>query len=127
MLARRAVSFLLGRTKAQRSGQGKLKLGVKTCQRTNLKLPTKRRTGNVQNTEKTFREHGGFPESFSTSTVASGADPGTSECRMPVVQLLTLLLMAILTKALLTLVRSNFVTFTFFSARHTAAKLSCEL
>ena len=40
---------------------------------------------------------------------------------MPVVQLLTLLLMAILTKALLTLVCSDFVTFTFFSARHTAA------
>ena len=40
---------------------------------------------------------------------------------MPVVQLLTLLLMAILTKALLPLVCSDFVTFTFFSARHTAA------
>ncbi len=76
-----------------------------------------------KHTQKTFREHKAFPESFRT-TVASGADPGTTargiRCEVPVVQLLTLFLMAILTKALLTLVRGNFMTFTFFSARHIA-------
>ena len=64
-----------------------------------------------------------FPESFRT-TVASGADPGTTargiRCEVPVVQLLTLFLMAILTKALLTLVRGNFMAFTFFAAGHNA-------
>ncbi len=40
----------------------------------------------------------------------------------PVVQTLAVfLLMAILTQAFFTLVSGNFVTFTFFSARHTAA------
>jgi len=41
---------------------------------------------------------------------------------------LTLLLVTILAQALLALVGSNFVSFTFFSARHTASKvMSYEL
>lgn len=41
---------------------------------------------------------------------------------------LTLLLVTILAQALLTLMGSNFVSFTFFSARHTASKvISYEL
>ena len=41
---------------------------------------------------------------------------------------LTLLLVTILAQALLTLMSSNFVSFTFFSARHTASKvISYEL
>lgn len=81
------------------------------------------------NSEKTFRQQRKASRKvFRFETAASGADPGTAEMPMPVVQLLTLLLMAILTKALLPLVCSDFVTFTFFSARHTAAKvMSYEL
>ncbi len=131
-LARRAVSpVCLGDThRAQRSGQGKRAWGI-DLPKSESGLPI-RRTEYVQ---VTGRQRKNFPaaseaspESFSIRRLRLALTPARwiptrRRLQVPVVQLLTLLLMAILTKALLTLVRSNFVTFTFFSARHTAAEL----
>ena len=65
------------------------------------------------------------------STVTSDADPGAvllnERTAPPVVQTLAFLLMTILTKTLFAFVCGDFVTFTFFSARHTAAKFESAL
>ena len=81
--------------------------------------------------KKTFRKHPGLSESLFVRRWPSGADPGRGIPRarkpMPAVQTLTVfLLMTILAQALFALVRGNFMAFTFFSARHTAA-ISYEL
>jgi hypothetical protein len=71
---------------------------------------------------KVFLSDGGRLALAPVATVEQKLNP------MPVVQTLTvLLLMTIFAQALFTLVRGNLVTFTFFSARHTAAKLNVKV
>lgn len=71
---------------------------------------------------KVFSSDGGRLALAPVATVSQKLSP------MPVVQTLTiLLLMTIFTQAFFTLVCGNLVTFTFFSARHTAAKLNVKV
>lgn len=130
--ARRAVSLLLGRTESAAFRVRENYNWGNACQRTNQNANQNGRCC-VQKHAGRQRKNfpaaaGAFRKVFRIGTAASGADPsmadsGFPECQVPVVQLLTLLLMAIFTKALFAFVRRNFVTFTFFSARHIAAKL----
>jgi hypothetical protein len=73
---------------------------------------------------ETFRREHARPESFASSTSASlslSLADGARRAKSLWFSYLTLFLVTVLAQALFALVRGDFVSFTFFSARHTAS------
>lgn len=135
--ARRAGSFLLGWTKTQLDPLGVKgnKLGV-NCLPKNSSAQTANQIGGRIVLTAAYSEklsagqaHGKFrygSTSASLSLTLSADDHGMTNGLW--FSYLTLLLVTILAQAFFTLVGSNFVSFTFFSARHTASNvISYEL